>query len=531
MSGSAVNYGLGNFGVNVDKSDIELAEGELRSAKNAVQNPNGQIGGIEKRPGLVPITPDLGDAVLGGIGVPFALKVSTVNGTVLSDDPGPGGVPGTPPPIGGTPSPGSASGSGTAASGSESGGGGTGVPSVVTLWFRRESSDGTNGLAGYSQGYWFSNDRFTSASAQTNADSGGYPTAAHYEYGANLRTKNFQIDGNYFSAGENFLTGTYEIFTVGAPNSIAVMDNKLYASQETLGSAATYVQGSFWMTEYNPGQANAPRRIAGPFAAESLTSNTVQLSMLAANGQIYFTVAWNQTGDSGCVFYYDPATGAYGKLGTNFLTETPYALAWHAGQLWLGTFHRTGGVPGNVYSITPPKIKSDQDANQATPIAWVLDHAMSSGSGVTTLGSFQGQLYAGMLTTAAQDNLLEVRSTLGAWSTADTTANGGLAHGASGLITFGSNLYYSVWQPAGAAGAIIRKFDGTTWSTVASVTGLLPLSWIAETTLFFGGGGNGLGAVLYSTPDGTTWTSRTANLSNNTGLGLSGSGVAVVLDY
>lgn len=529
--GTAKNYTIGSAGVNVDKSELELDEGELREAQNAVPDVLGD-GALTKRPGLLPITPDMGDAVLGGIGVPFALKVSTINGTTLSNDPGPGGQPGSTAPVGGTPNPGSSGGSGAPGSGAGASGGGTGVPQIVTLWFRREASDGTVGTTGYSQGYWFSSDRFTSAAAQTAADAGGYPTAAHYEYGANLRTKNLNIDGNYFSAGENFLTGTYEAFLVGAPSAVAVVDgNKLYSSQETLGSASTYVQGSLWMTPFAPGQANAPRRIAGPFAAESLTSNTIQLSMLAANGQIYFTVAWGASGDSGCVFYYDPATGAYGKLGTNFLTETPYALAWHSGQLWLGTFHRTGGVPGNVYSITPPTVKSDQDANQATPVAWVLDHAMSSGSGVTTLASFQGQLYAGMITSAAQDNLMEVRSTLGAWSTSDTTANGGLAHIASGLITFGSNLYYSVWQPASSAGFLIRKFTGSAWSTAASGSGLLPTSWIAETTLLFGGGGNGFGTALFSTPDGTTWTSRSANLSNNTGLGLSGTSVAVITDY
>jgi hypothetical protein len=530
MAGTAINYGLDKFGVNVDKSEIDLGESELREAQNAMPSPLSVDGGITKRLGLLPITPDMGDAVLGGIGVPFALRVSSINGTTLSNDPGPGGAPGTPPPVGGTPPPGGASGSGVVINNGAAQGG-TSVPQIVTLWYRRQASDGTNGLTGYGQGYWFSLDRFTTPCQQTNADSGGFPSAAHYEYGANIRTKNFQIDGNNFSAGENFLTSTYEPLTVGAPNAVAVIDNKLYASQETLGSAATFVQGSLWMTEFAPGQANAPRRIAGPFASESLTSNTVQLSMLAANGQLYFTVAWGATGDNGCVFYYDPTTGAYGKLGTNFLTETPYALAWHSGQLWLGTFHRTGGVPGNVYSITPPKTTTDQEANQATPIAWVLDHAMSSGSGVLTLCSYQGHLYAGSLHASGVAGLIEVRSTLGAWTTSDTIADDGLAHYMMGLIVFGGNLYYAD-SSVNAAVAIIRKYNGTAWSTAASALGsVIPISWIVENTLMFGGGGDAFGAVLHSSPDGTVWTSRTANLSNNTGLGLSGGGVAVILNY
>lgn len=517
MAGSAVNYGLGNFGVNVDKSDIELAEGELREAQNATQNPNGQIGGIEKRPGLVPITPDMGDAVLGGIGVPFALKVSTINGTTLSNDPGPGGTPGSAPPIGGTPPPGGAGGSGTVPT-DGAGSGSTGVPSIVSLWYRRETTDGLTGASGLGHGYYSSSDRFTTPSGQTAEV---LPANPAY-YPINVRTKNFAIDAVNFSPGENFLTSTYEPLQCGAPSSVAVLNNKLYYSQETKGSPITnYVQGSLWVNDF----ATAHRNVA-TLASEDASSNTCILSILAANGQIYYTVAYGALGDKGAVYYYDPTSGAYGKLGPNFTTETPYALAWHSGQLWMGTLHKgsgSPGTPGNIYRITPPG-----PTPPPTAPTWTLDHAMSSGTGVLSICSYQGQLYAGSLTFSSQDALIEVRSTLGAWTTSDTISTG-VARYAFGLIVFGSNLYYASSTIGNAA--LLRKFNGSAWSTAASPSVLMTISWIVESTLMFGGGGDAFGVGLFSTPDGTTWTDRTANLSNNTGLALAGGGVAVVQAY
>jgi hypothetical protein len=100
-----------------------------------------------------------------------------------------------------------------------------------------------------------------------------------------------------------------------------------------------------------------------------------------------------------------------------------------------------------------------------------------------------------------------------------------------GLVVFGGNLYYADSRSNGAV-TVIRKFNGTSWSTVtSSPTTVLTISWVTNGVLFFGGGGNFLAAQLWSSPDGTTWTDRSANLSNNTGLTLAGSGVATVMVY
>lgn len=525
MAGSAVNYGLGNFGVNVDKSDIELADGELREAQNATQNPNGQIGGIEKRPGLVPITPDLGNAVLGGIGVPFALRVSAINGTILAPDPGPGGAPGSPPATGGAPAPGGAGGSGVPATGSGgvggSGGGGAGLSATEVWWFRREASDGTGATTGLSQGRWSSSSNFYSSSEGSETNRTNVVSPSPYDPTATLyssRSKNLQIDGANYSPGENFATSVFE-FLLG-PNSAAVLNDTVYFVPDSQTNPITNVVQSVLCSFKNGGNVQQIRYL---LPSLEVGHNTVILSLLAANAKIYFTVAFGNAFGHGAVYEFDPATDTAKQLGASFLTsETPYQLCWHSGRVWLGTFYRSSVTPGNIYWFRP-----DIDTT------WTLDHAMSNGRGVVTIASYQGQLYVGSYSSAGENRLIETRTALGTWSTSDTILDDGLAHFSAGLIIFGTNLYYVNSQPSDNAGGLFRKFDGTTWSTVTTKAGLFPMSWVAMNTstgvneICFGGGGNGFGVVLYASVDGTTWVSRTANLRNSTGLGLSGGGVAV----
>jgi hypothetical protein len=72
MPGKLNVFNLGELGVNVDKSPIHTDDGELRSAKNAIQDPFGVAGGIRKRPGLIKLNSTAGaGSILGGIGVPL----------------------------------------------------------------------------------------------------------------------------------------------------------------------------------------------------------------------------------------------------------------------------------------------------------------------------------------------------------------------------------------------------------------------------------------------------------------------------
>ncbi len=65
------DFALGQSGVNVDKSDLHIADEEVRQAQNAIRDPLGVEGGLKNRPGLVKFNSVAGNAlVLGGISVP-----------------------------------------------------------------------------------------------------------------------------------------------------------------------------------------------------------------------------------------------------------------------------------------------------------------------------------------------------------------------------------------------------------------------------------------------------------------------------
>jgi hypothetical protein len=92
-----------------------------------------------------------------------------------------------------------------------------------------------------------------------------------------------------------------------------------------------------------------------------------------------------------------------------------------------------------------------------------------------------------------------------------------LNNGYLALFVFGSSLYASYWNPATTAISQIRKFDGTTWSTVYEST-LRPfiVFFEDENQLFALAGGLSLSGALVRTEDGATWTDLTANLPEST---------------
>lgn len=74
MGGKLNVFGLGSLGVNVDKNPINLEDGELSKAQNAIHDPSGSMGGIRKRKGLTKVNSvAAAGAVKGAIGVPISI--------------------------------------------------------------------------------------------------------------------------------------------------------------------------------------------------------------------------------------------------------------------------------------------------------------------------------------------------------------------------------------------------------------------------------------------------------------------------
>jgi hypothetical protein len=75
------NFGLN--GVNVDKNPLELADGELTQAQNAISDPASGRSTLRKRPGLIAFNTSVtAGMVLGGIDVPLVNLSTSRGGTV-----------------------------------------------------------------------------------------------------------------------------------------------------------------------------------------------------------------------------------------------------------------------------------------------------------------------------------------------------------------------------------------------------------------------------------------------------------------
>jgi hypothetical protein len=94
-------------------------------------------------------------------------------------------------------------------------------------------------------------------------------------------------------------------------------------------------------------------------------------------------------------------------------------------------------------------------------------------------------------------------------------------------VVFQNNLYVSLYLNATASTqTTIRKYDGTTWTTAytdpAGNDSPYPMAFVADGTVYFGGGGDAKGVILVSSTDGTSWTVLSANLTAHNGLPMIG---------
>jgi hypothetical protein len=173
------------------------------------------------------------------------------------------------------------------------------------------------------------------------------------------------------------------------------------------------------------------------------------------------------------VFLLDPNTYQTEQVGNSFGAATgevtggfPTCLHSYGGYLWAGNWSEAtaSAAVGKVWKI-----------RAGVEETWTLDHTTDTGQGdLLALYTFNGLLYASIVgtdtTPASEAGLVKVRSTAGAWTTSDTSAvtddGAYYTHG----IVFESNLYVGAYGSGGAnAFALIRKYNGSSWSTAYDV--------------------------------------------------------------
>ena len=160
----------------------------------------------------------------------------------------------------------------------------------------------------------------------------------------------------------------------------------------------------------------------------------------------------------GRVFHLDPESGALTQIGSTFPTShIPNALCWALGRLWCGTYTGNDNTAESRIYFIRPGIDTD----------WTLDATSTNSPAIQSLAHFQGLIYAAQEGgTGGEAPLIRVRSiTAGTWSTSDTGTAGSHTTYLD-LIVFKSNLYASYYSDAAPDVSLIRKFDGSSWSTV-----------------------------------------------------------------
>lgn len=290
----------------------------------------------------------------------------------------------------------------------------------------------------------------------------------------------------------------------GSPAGSCVIDNC------TIYPASGYVVG----TDYPPirlWNGRADRELCRVPAAAGVVPKAV-LSMLAAGGTTFFSTFDSGTTSadwSGRVFQLDTASGILTALGLAFAAgEMPYALAWHMGRLWCGTSNGIGTV-GKIYYFRP-----------GIDTAWTQDYdlATSTVGGALSMRSYLGKLYVGTDNAAASRGKVIVRDAAGAYTTTETGAGGTakVNNGYPAMVVYQGNLYASYWNNDTTAISLIRKFDGTTWTTVftGATTTLVPFNLFFEDqdALYVVGGGRALAGVIMVSQYGLAWTNLTGNL-------------------
>lgn len=247
------------------------------------------------------------------------------------------------------------------------------------------------------------------------------------------------------------------------------------------------------------------------------------LAFAKHRGQIYVSTWDGGTAPSsghGRVFLLNDVTGELTQVGDppaagglEFAGLFPYCITSYMGRLWVGTqAGNAGGQAGKVYYIHP--------FAEAT---WTVDESWADRT-VHSLAAFNGELYAAMEAELGVKLRVYKRATDGTWTTSDELSTStGLAGGAA-LTVFGANLFYLAYDNPGSPNnqILIRKFNGSAWSTVCTVVPvnpgrtqhLLGMGIVCNGALYFviaeaDAGGtpdpNSDGIILRST-DGVTFT-------------------------
>lgn len=451
MAGKLNVYSLGSLGVNVDKNPVQLEDGELTKAQNAIHDPTGSMGSLRKRPGLTKINSSaVSGSVFGAINVPLA-PISVRRFLI-------------------------------------------GVDQTVTAAYQ-----------------WISSvDEFGTTTTATTPAACARPVGAFLGFNAIqvLTNRGCQTETLFLYPGD---------YTRGNPQPIRAFD--------------TSVDLELFKVPLNP------KTVTDQGLADyALRVGCIPNMKLVGNKLYFVSIDWMRAsfGAYSRVFEYDFDTSTLTQIGqqcsgwdgdvaaastagtTGPASQAFRCVEMHQGYLYAGVGHvddNTNSTSSGVYRIRP-----------GIEDTWTYDFD-NSGAADTDLeapvcmASYKGKLYVGMHDRNTPTARVMVRSADGSYAQSTTAGNGNGSVWVD-MIVFGDNLYACHLDNNGASSiTTIRKFDGTTWSTVKTIDSATATPRIGVTMAVHNGRlyvlaiNSSQTGIVTHTADGTTWTDQTSNLT------------------
>lgn len=185
-------------------------------------------------------------------------------------------------------------------------------------------------------------------------------------------------------------------------------------------------------------------------------------------GLIYFSVFDNggsAPDHKGRVFAFDPSAGTLLEIGNRFGNGSgentkgfPFCVTSYLGQLWAGTYGISGNNQGGVYRIRP-----------GIDETWTLDLTATLHNGYyMSLCPYKGLLFAATDADSSGTAIIQKRTSVGAWSTSFTAPAGNVSF--CGSLCVFNNLLFAGYYNANTPKALIKVYDGTSWTTDKDIT-------------------------------------------------------------
>lgn len=262
----------------------------------------------------------------------------------------------------------------------------------------------------------------------------------------------------------------------------------------------------------------------------------------------WIIVSWTNTGTSSSEAYLD-----YGSSNASIIANnsgggsTTMTVSVNNGGTLVNPFpttnvsvstpvsykvYRTAGhsSTGKIATTSSLSFVDDGDAGDASsppaanaitaPVIAVAKHNPKKFSGgVGCLTAYSSNMYAGLYQVSGTFATVQQITPAGVVSTSNTIAPGGSAGSYNGFtagVVFESNLYMGYWNDDATDIALIRKYTGSVWSTVSTVSGANArpiMAMLAQASFVYAyAGGDGVTGLFYTSVDGTTWVDNTALL-------------------